>query len=80
MLEEAGYDQPLFPPHQPGPSRVWWSHRLMFRGRPAWNIRFSMTQPGLCPTYNHLAPSACVEALSGTKTLLQVQLPSNPLS
>lgn len=40
----------------------------MFRGRPAWNIRFSMIQPGLRPTYNHLAPSACVEALCGSKT------------
>ena len=40
----------------------------MFRGRPPWNIRFSMTQPGLHPTYNPLAPSSCVEAISGTKT------------
>lgn len=39
----------------------------MFRGRPAWNIRFSMTRPGLRPTYNPLAPSPCVEAVSGTK-------------
>lgn len=39
----------------------------MFHGHPAQNPRLSMTQPGLSPTYNNLAPPPPVVAHSGTQ-------------